>query len=169
MNGKIVRAVGLRAGRRGILARLSLIAIVLLLSSSSSLFAQSFSIERQVIAAGGGISSGGNFSVTGTIGQSDAGRTLTGGNFAVQGGFWSAYVAIQTPGAPLIAIVQVGNTVEIRWPAAGGAGFALEDSGNVGPGAVWSLFAGQPTIVEGQNVVTVQAQAGNHFYRLRRP
>ena len=40
--------------------------------------------------AGGGISSGGDYQLSGTIGQHDAGPTLSGGDYALTGGFWSA-------------------------------------------------------------------------------
>ncbi len=40
-----------------------------------------------VISSGGGVSSGGGFRVTGTIGQ-HAVTVLRGGDFVVQGGFW---------------------------------------------------------------------------------
>lgn len=45
---------------------------------------------RAVIAAGGGTSSGGDFTIAGTIGQADADplQPSTGGDFAITGGFW---------------------------------------------------------------------------------
>lgn len=45
---------------------------------------------RSVIAAGGGYSSGGAFSVNGTIGQADADplQPSTGGTYTIAGGFW---------------------------------------------------------------------------------
>ncbi len=42
------------------------------------------------IDGGGGSSSGGTFSLMGTIGQPDAGATMTGGSFSLNGGFWGA-------------------------------------------------------------------------------
>ncbi|HUC85210.1 MAG TPA: hypothetical protein VL970_08465, partial [Candidatus Acidoferrales bacterium] len=60
-------------------------------------FAQSYSIDWFKIAGGGGTSSNGQFSVSGTIGQPDAGGPLTGGSFSLAGGFWALY-AVQTPG-----------------------------------------------------------------------
>mgnify|MGYP001488349017 CR=1 FL=1 len=47
-----------------------------------------YSINWSTIDCGGGVSSGGTFSITGTIGQPDAGR-MTGGSFSLSGGFWS--------------------------------------------------------------------------------
>ena len=41
------------------------------------------------------------YSVSGTIGQHDAGGPMTGGNYSLTGGFWALY-AVQTPGAPCL-------------------------------------------------------------------
>ncbi|MBN4082625.1 hypothetical protein JYS44_00145 [Phycisphaeraceae bacterium AH-315-B13] len=51
--------------------------------------AQPFAIEKSVIAGGGGSSAGGSFSLSGTIGQHDAGSPMTGGSFSLTGGFWA--------------------------------------------------------------------------------
>lgn len=49
-----------------------------------------FSAIRDVIASGSGTSSGGDFSISGTIGQADVDplQPSTGGDFAITGGFW---------------------------------------------------------------------------------
>jgi hypothetical protein len=73
----------------------------LLLSGIS--FAQQYSIDWYKISGGGGTSNGGVYSVSGTIGQHDAGGPMTGGNYSLTGGFWALY-AVQTPGAPLLTI-----------------------------------------------------------------
>ena len=48
---------------------------------------------------GGGamFSTGGNFSLGGTIGQPDASNTLSGGNFGLVGGFWAVGAAGEAP------------------------------------------------------------------------
>jgi hypothetical protein len=49
----------------------------------------SFEITWYTIDAGGtSNASGGVFSLSGTIGQPDAGPVMTGGNFSLSGGFW---------------------------------------------------------------------------------
>jgi len=50
--------------------------------------AQPFEISWWTIDGGGGVSSGGVYSIAGTIGQPDAGSVMTGGTFSVSGGFW---------------------------------------------------------------------------------
>lgn len=56
-------------------------------SSALSLKAQ-FSIPWSTINGGGGQTSGGSFSLHGTIGQADAGAA-SGGVYAMTGGFWA--------------------------------------------------------------------------------
>ena len=47
-----------------------------------------YDLSWQTIDGGGGTSSGGGFSLNGTIGQPDAGVFMTGGSLALAGGFW---------------------------------------------------------------------------------
>ena len=57
----------------------------------SAVFAQSggpYDLSWSTIDGGGGTSTGGAYSVCGTIGQHDAGGPMIGGNFALTGGFW---------------------------------------------------------------------------------
>ncbi|MCH8146880.1 MAG: hypothetical protein IH987_02670 [Planctomycetes bacterium] len=56
-----------------------------------------FDIPWFTIDGGGGMSQGGPFTVTGTIGQPDAGL-MTGGGFAIAGGFWASFTVLQVPG-----------------------------------------------------------------------
>jgi hypothetical protein len=57
-----------------------------------------------------------------------------------------------------------GNQLIISWPVAAGT-FTLKTSPVLGAGAVWS-GAGAPTVVGGNNQVTVQTTADAAFYRL---
>src|SRR6267378_4675534 len=89
--------------------------------------AQSYSIDWFTVDGGGGTSTGGVFSVSGTIGQPDAGH-MSGGNFTIDGGFWGIVAAIQTPGAPTLRVVRTTtNTVVLAWPAPS-AGFSLQQN-----------------------------------------
>lgn len=56
---------------------------------SSSLQAD-YDLTWHTIDGGGGTSSGGDFVLSGTIGQPDAG-TMTGGDYVLAGGFWSGW------------------------------------------------------------------------------
>src|SRR5437763_1573544 len=87
----------------------------LLLALSAS--AQSFSIDWCKVAGGGGTSTNGQYSLSGTIGQHDAGGPLTGGNYSLTGGFWALY-AVPTTGAPTLRIVlTTTNTAVVSLPA----------------------------------------------------
>src|SRR2546423_11033221 len=83
------------------------LALLLLAAASAASLAQSYSIDWFTIDGGGGTSTGGVYSVTGTIGQPDAGK-MSGGNYSIDGGFWGIIAALQTPRAPLLAISQAG-------------------------------------------------------------
>lgn len=48
-----------------------------------------FEIVSSTIDGGGGSSTGGDFEMSGTIGQPDAGAVMTGGDFELTGGFWA--------------------------------------------------------------------------------
>lgn len=70
----------------------STLAIVALAASALTLGQSGgeFEITKSTIDGGGGTSSGGEFSLTGTIGQHDAGtQILRGGEFSLAGGFWA--------------------------------------------------------------------------------
>src|ERR1700677_206818 len=82
-------------------------------------FTQSYSINWYKVAGGGGTSSGGNYSISGTIGQPDAGGAMTGGGYSLTGGFWSLIAVVQSAGLPNLTIMHSGNTVIISWPDTG--------------------------------------------------
>jgi hypothetical protein len=66
------------------------VSLILLISfSASAQTGGQFAITQSVIAGGGQNSAGGAFSVDGTIGQTLAGNTLTGGAFSLASGFWN--------------------------------------------------------------------------------
>jgi hypothetical protein len=47
-----------------------------------------YGLDWWTVDGGGGASAGGNYLLSGTIGQPDAGPALTGGNYHLEGGFW---------------------------------------------------------------------------------
>ncbi|MFM9994237.1 MAG: hypothetical protein ACKVU4_00385 [Phycisphaerales bacterium] len=67
------------------------VALLSCLSGASRARAQmgpNLDLSWSSIDSGGGVSTGGGFTLTGTIGQPDAG-TASGGGFEVSGGFWA--------------------------------------------------------------------------------
>jgi hypothetical protein len=125
-------------------------------------FAQQYSIDWYKVAGGGGTSSGGNYSLSGTIGQPDASGALTGGGYALTGGFWSLF-AVQTPGAPLLTITYFGNQAVVSWPVSV-TGYTLQTNNNLAAGT-WGNYSGAVV----NNAVTNAPPKGNLFYRLTHP
>src|ERR1035441_1581848 len=67
--------------------------------------AQNYTVDWFTMDGGGGTSTGGVYSVSGTIGQADAGR-LSGGNYTLDSGFWGIIGAVQMPGAPRLSVSE---------------------------------------------------------------
>jgi hypothetical protein len=122
------------------------------------------------LTAGGGTSTGGVYSVSGTIGQPDAGR-MTNGQYSLLGGFWGVVEVIQTPGAPLLSVEQlVGGNVRVYWPLPA-SGFVLDQTAAITspPASIsWSQVA-FPYQTNATHISITVAPSGNKFYRLRRP
>jgi hypothetical protein len=142
-------------------------AVLFLSISAASLFAQNYSIDWFTIDGGGGTSTGGVYSVSGTIGQPDAGH-MSGGNFTIDGGFWGIIAAIQSPGSPLLRVVHtLTNTVVVAWPAPS-TGFSLEQNSDLKTTA-WAGVTNTVNVVGSENQVIAAPPVGNRFYRLRNP
>jgi hypothetical protein len=74
--------------------KLLAIAILTVLLTSGLVFAQpsggAFVISKSTIDNGGGVSAGGDFVLTGTIGQPDANAQISSGDgYQLAGGFWT--------------------------------------------------------------------------------
>ena len=54
-----------------------------------------YDIPWWTVDGGGGDSSGTGYSLSGTIGQPDAGIQLTGGNYILCGGFWGCAAGVE--------------------------------------------------------------------------
>ncbi len=138
----------------------------LLLLFSSAASAQNFAIDWFTIDGGGGVSTGGVYQVSGTIGQADAGGPMTGGVYALTGGFWSLIAAVQTPGAPTLRVVlTTTNTVVVAWPAPS-TGFSLQQNAALVT-TNWATVTNVPAVVGSENQVIVSPPVGNQFYRLK--
>jgi len=129
--------------------------------------AQSYSIDWYTIDGGGGTSTGGVYSVSGTIGQPDAGGPMTGGNFTLSGGFWALF-AVQTPGAPSLRIfLTTTNTAVVAWPAPS-TGFGLQQ--NLVLNTTNWMSVTNPVIDAGsEKRVIISPPAGNRYFRLFKP
>jgi hypothetical protein len=126
--------------------------------------AQTYDLSWFSIDGGGGTSSGGAYSVSGTIGQPDAGA-LSGGNYTLVGGFWSAAATPSGPTAPQMSISVSGQEIVISWPSPS-TGFTLQQNTSLNP-AAWEAV--QQTINDNgiTKSITLSARTGSMFYRLK--
>jgi hypothetical protein len=135
---------------------------------ASAASAQNYSIDWFTIDGGGGISTGGVYTVNGTIGQPDASGPMTGGGYSLTGGFWSLLAVTQTPGAPKLTITLVSaNVAKVSWlfPS---TGFVLQQNTNLNA-PVW-IPPLEVISDDGTNrFIIVNPPVGNRFYRLSHP
>ena len=145
----------------------SMMLVALLLGCSRfSLHAQQYSIDWNKIAGGGGTSSNGQYSLSGTIGQHDAGGPMTGGNYSLTGGFWALISVVQTAGAPTLLISHSGNVVTVYWQDV--SGWSLQQNNNLSAPVGWTLNSSWTTS-NGTNYLNLPPAAGNLFFRLVQP
>ena len=96
---------------------------------------------------GGGSSTGGGFELAGTIGQHDAGPAMTGGDFAVVGGFWPGVGASPPSMCPWdldgTGRVGVSDLISLleRWGRCEGCPADFDGDGNVGVSDLVVLLA----------------------------
>jgi len=155
---------------------ISLVAGLTLGSSVVARAQTNYDLSWYTIAGGGGTSTGTNtasnvvYSVSGTIGQSDAGY-MAGGNYSLTGGFWGIIATVQTPGAPFLFISGVTNkNVTLSWAAAY-TGFMLQQNTAANNTNTWvnvNTNTYPLVLSNGTNAVTVPV-SGNQFFRLVNP
>jgi hypothetical protein len=138
---------------------------ILLLLAGFSLRAQTYSIDWHKIAGGGGTSTNGQYSLSGTIGQHDAGGPMTGGNYSLTGGFWALVSVVQTPGLPDLTITHSGNSVIVSWPDTGS--YTLQQNANLAATDGWATSGYTVTTANGTNSITITLTTGNLFFRLK--
>ncbi|MSU58975.1 MAG: hypothetical protein EXS35_12545 [Pedosphaera sp.] len=125
-----------------------------------------YAIDWFTLDGGGGQSSGGAYTVTGTIGQPDAAKA-SGGGYTLEGGFWSAFAAIQTEGRPTLRIVLNGTNVTLAWPNPS-PGFQLEETPSL-TAPNWTDVNTAPGVGGDERQVNQTLNPGPRFYRLRKP
>lgn len=129
--------------------------------------AQNYTIDWFKVAGGGGTSSGGQYNVSGTIGQHDAGGPMTGGNYSLTGGFWSLISIVPTPGAPTLTIQWINpTTVKVSWPSPS-TGFVLQQNNDLKT-SVWPDYSGTVTDNGTIKSVTITPPSGTLFFRLKK-
>ena len=96
---------------------------------------------------------------------------MTGGNYSLNGGFWSIMAAVQTPGAPLLSIALNSqlSTVTVSW-ASPAEGWVLEyATALTGGTGQWTQIP-PPYQTNANSLYFTEPQpADNRFYRLNKP
>jgi hypothetical protein len=134
--------------------------------------AQNYSIDWFTIGGGGGISTGGVYSVSGTIGQPTAGP-LSGGSYSLLSGFWSIVAAIQNDDGPLLEVTKgmAAGSITVSWPIEGGSGFILEETSSLNTSSGWMLV--EPATYQSNTTthfITIAGPvSGTRLYRLKKP
>ena len=127
------------------------------------LSAQNVAIDWFTLDGGGGVSTGGAYTISGTIGQPDAGGPMIGGNYSLTGGFWALASGVQTPGAPTLLITRgAPGFATLSWSPAT-PGFVLQQSDSL-TNPNWSNAPSGAA-----NPTAVPTVAPEKFYRLRKP
>lgn len=121
-----------------------------------------YSIDWHTIDGGGGTSTGGVYTLTGTIGQPDAGGPMTNGQYSVTGGFW-AITLVQTPGSPTLHITNTAPGSATIWWTPSTPGYVLQFNDSLAP-ANW---VNAPSGTNNPETVTVVGPT--RFYRLSKP
>ncbi len=129
--------------------------------------AQQYTIDWYKVAGGGGTSTNGQYVVSGTVGQHDAGGPLTGGRYSLSGGFWSIISVVQTTGAPMLSITQSGNSVIVSWPDTGN--YIMQQRKNLAAPIGWINSGYSITTNNGTNSIIITQPTGNLFFRLINP
>lgn len=73
--------------------------MTVLLFAGSTVLSSDYDLTWHTIDGGGGTSPGGGYTLSGTIGQPDAGA-MSGGDFVLAGGFWTGSTDTPTPVCP---------------------------------------------------------------------
>ena len=86
--------------RTKLIVLLFMLAVLLFLATLVSAASNAFSLDWWSVDGGGGSSQSGDLTLDGTIGQPDAGRRMTGGDFSLVGGFWGVASPSGSDGPP---------------------------------------------------------------------
>lgn len=135
---------------------------LILASGTASLCAQ-YAIDWLTIDGGGGFSSGGAYTLAGTLGQPDAAASSRG-DYDLLGGFWSAFADAPTGAVPRLRIARSGTNVILAWPV-DSSGFQLQASPGLTP-SDWSGVKTVPVVVGDEYQVVEPLGVEPRFFRL---
>ncbi len=135
-----------------------LVVVVAFLSRTAG--ALDYQVSWFTIAAGAGTSTNGHYSVSGTIGQSDAGDALTGGSTSLTGGFW-AVAAV--PAGPLLTLTALTpNAATLQWTPDTGD-YVLQVTESLSPAHWVNAPSGHA------NPIVVPLTSSERYFRVYKP
>jgi hypothetical protein len=140
---------------------------MILLGVSWATAQTNYAVDWWKITGGGGVSTGGVYSASGTIGQPDAGQA-SGGQFAVAGGFWGIVAVVQTTNAPILSITRTAtNTIVVWWPSPS-IGWSPQQNSSL---HTTNWVTPSETVNDNgtSKFILIAPPAGNRFYRLSKP
>ena len=139
----------------------------LIFSVALASYGQPYAIDWFKIAGGSGTSMGGNYILSGTIGQHDASGAMSSGNYSVTGDFWSLISVVPTPGLPNLLIVRTGaSSVKVLWHDPATNSYTLQQTANLAT-TNWVTSAFMISNMSGTNSITITSPVGNLFFRLK--
>jgi len=95
-----------------------------------------------------------------TFGEPD--EPFDGGGLALDN------VSVVELSPPQLALLPSGSDLVLKWPT-DATGFVLESATTLANGGDWQDFPTAPSVIDGQNVVTITATGPCGFFRLRKP
>lgn len=131
--------------------------------------AQQYAVPWFKIAGGGGMqSTGGVYTLSGIIGQIDAGRVAATNAYRIESGFWA--IAIQQLGYPPLSITRADMNYFVSWQTIE-PGLILQQATTLGTPTIWSDTT---ELVSTNGITNLVQQAiasgvSSRYYRLRRP
>jgi len=144
-------------------------------STASAATTTGFDVSWWTVDGGGGVSSGGGFEVTGTIGQPDAASRLLSECWSVDPGFLGEYAVVATPGAPTLR-VRLLNASYVRVSFNPGCGdWVLQRAAALNtepPPTAWTDDPASELITVGDELVRdfhIPSWGPRLFFRLRKP
>lgn len=143
---------------RSRLPRRRVLSLALLLATPI-VFGQPYAVDWSTTDAGGGTSGGGDYTLSGTIGQADT-AVMRGDSYVLEGGFWPGVIVPSTTEAPTLVLQFTGDRVWVSWSPAT-PGFRLEQTTD--------LLAPDWSVAPAGNPVALPLSTHAQFYRLRLP
>lgn len=133
---------------------------------ASSLQAQ-YSVTWSRIAGGGGTSSGGGYSLNGTVGQHDVGPPMSGAGYAMLDGFWSGINSGQNA-PPWLGISLSNNIATLYWPLSA-VGFNLEQTSFLSLPNIWTTIPTPYLSNATSFYFSIVSPTGQRYFRLQKP